>query len=178
MNAKNPKSLPFRFFGTTKTVQRSHFLSDVRFSQYIFNKNFSHNSRKFDVISKVKRYIRILNAISKIYWVLLRRRRRSKKCVPIWLRHAISELLNVFRIRKAPFGWFETFCGVSRRNVRGYEGKERIAWNCKLWQLMYEWRFFLFWHFTSIWQLQVVYQHFHEWHFYNFLTLCHNSIFK
>ena len=87
---KIPKGPPFQIFRHYETVQNCHFSSDIRFSQYIStNVFFQYISTNIffqyypnlNVISGVKRYIRIFDVISEVYSVSLRRRWRfENKC--------------------------------------------------------------------------------------------------
>ena len=101
---KNPKGSPIYIFRHYETVQNYHFSSDIRFiSRYIFTNISFSTIRTFDVISK-------------IYCVLLRRRRRFKKSA----RSCLSTLYPnfcVFRAPKASFGCFDFFCVFYRKNV-------------------------------------------------------------
>ena len=78
---KIPKCPPFQIFRHYETVQNCNFSSDIRFSQYISTNIFFNTIRNLNVISGVKRYIRIFDVISEVYSVSLRRRRRfENKC--------------------------------------------------------------------------------------------------
>ena len=78
---KIPKGPSFQVFRHYETVQNCHFSSDIRFSQYISTNIFFNTIRNLNVISGVKRYIRVFDVISEVYSVSLRRRRRfENKC--------------------------------------------------------------------------------------------------
>ena len=79
---KIPEGPPFQIFRHYETVQNCHFSSDIRFSQYISTNNFFNTIRNLNVISRVKRNIRIFDVISEVFSVSLRRRRRfENKCL-------------------------------------------------------------------------------------------------
>ena len=99
---ENPKGSPFQIFRHYETVQNCHFSSDIRFSKYISTNIFLNTIRNLNVISGVKRYIRIFDVISEVYSVLLRRRLAF---VPA----AISELLKRFPSTEG-FLWVNLFC--------------------------------------------------------------------
>ena len=106
---KIPKGPPFQIFRHYETVQNSHFSSDIRFSQYISTNIFFITIRNLNVISGVKRYIRIFDVISELYSVLLRRRRRFKNKLSHLSQHAISEVLKRFQSTKGTFLVFRNF---------------------------------------------------------------------
>ena len=107
---ENPKGSPFQIFRHYETVQNCHFSSDIRFSQYISTNIFFNTIRNVNVISGVKRYIRIFDVISEVYSVSLRRKRRfENKQVLAFVPAAISELLKRFPSTEG-FLWVKRFC--------------------------------------------------------------------
>ena len=74
--SESPNDFPFHIFGTIRLFQKPHFSSAIRLTQYIPTNIFFNTIRNLDVMSGVKRYIRIFDVISKLCCVLLRRRRR------------------------------------------------------------------------------------------------------
>ena len=78
---KIPKGPPFKIFRHYETVQNCHFSSDIGFLNTYPPIFFFNTIRNLNVISGVKRYIRIFDVISEVYSVSLRRRRRfENKC--------------------------------------------------------------------------------------------------
>ena len=102
---ENPKGSPFQIFRHYETVQNCHFSSDIRFSQYISTNIFFNTIRNLNVISGVKRYIRIFDVISEVYSVSLRRRRRFENKCSHLSQPLYPNFWSVFPARKASFGW-------------------------------------------------------------------------
>ena len=93
------------FFRHSETVQNCHFSSDIRFSQNISTNIFFNTIRNLNVISGVKRYIRIFDVISEVYSVSLRRRRRFENKCSHLSQPLCPNFWSVFPARKTSFGW-------------------------------------------------------------------------
>ena len=92
----------FRFFGTMRLFKIVIFCLKLGFLSIYLPIIFPKTIRNLDVISWVKRYIRIFDVIFELYFVLPRRRRRLKKRSHLG-QHAISEVWDVTPRNKLDF---------------------------------------------------------------------------
>ena len=95
-----------------KWSKKGHFsTSEKNLSRLLYRTCGSgfNTIRNLDVISGVRRYIRIIDVISEVYSLLLRRRRRLENKRFHLSQHAISELLKHFPGTEG-FLWVKLFC--------------------------------------------------------------------
>ena len=97
-----PKGPPFRFFGTMRLFKILIFCLKLGFLSIYLPIFFSITIWNLDVISWVKRYIRIFDVISESYSILPRRRLRFEKRSHLG-QHAISEVWDVTTRNKLDF---------------------------------------------------------------------------
>ena len=103
IDIKQSQRVPsFRFFGTVRLFKIVIFRLKLGFLSIYLPIIFSKTIRNLDVISWVKRYIRIFDVIFELYFVLPRRRRWLKKRSQLG-QHGISDVWDVTPRNKLDF---------------------------------------------------------------------------
>ena len=100
-----PMGPPFRFFGTMRLFKMVIFHLTLGFLNTYPPIIFFNTIRYLNVISGVKRYIRIFDVVSEVYSVSLRRRRRLENKWWHLSQPLYPNFWSVFPARKASFGW-------------------------------------------------------------------------
>ena len=119
----------FRFFGTMRLFKIVIFHLTLGFLNTYPPIFFFNTIRNLNVISGVKRYIRIFDVISEVYSVSLRRRRRFENKCSHLSQPLYPNFWSVFPARKASFGW-NFSVSFSWKNARS------IVWKfCFFWAL-------------------------------------------